>query len=230
MEQIVVIAGGKGTRLYPLTKTKPKSLIEFNGRPFIEYQLELFRRNNISKVVLCLGQFAEKIMDLIKDSSKFDLSIEYSVENKNLLGTLGAIKNAHDLLDKNFFVIWGDSYLDVNYQKIANAFFNAKKFGLMTVYKNRNQLFTSNTSINDGLVINYDKKKSSEFEYIDFGLSVFQKKVLDFFPSKRRLDLSDLNKKLISMEQLAAFEVKDGFYEIGSFKGIKDLGEYLKTK
>ena len=231
IKQIIIPSGGLGTRLYPMTKDVPKCLIPINGHPFIKHQINLIKKNDISEVILCIGMHSQKIIDYLKNNSDFGISIKYSIEDtNNLLGTLGALKKAEKLLEENFFVVWGDSYLDIDYQKIANTFFRSKKLGLLTVYKNKNQLFPSNTSINDGLVINYDKKKSSEFEYIDFGLSVFQKKVLDFFPSKRRLDLSDLNKKLISMEQLAAFEVKDRFYEIGSIKGIKDLGEYLKTK
>lgn len=229
MTQIVILAGGKATRLYPLTKEIPKSLIPINDIPFIAHQIQLFKRNNISEIVLCVGTFSDKIIEYLGDGSKFGISIKYSVEDPSqLLGTLGALRKAYDLLEEHFFVIWGDSYLEVDYQKILKAFLDSKKLGLMTAYKNENKLERSNTSIRDGMVIGYDKQQNDNFQYVDYGLSIFRKKVLDHFPAGENLDLSLLNKKLISINELAAYEVKERFYEIGSFTGIRELELHLK--
>lgn len=229
MTQIVVLAGGKATRLYPLTKEIPKSLIPINGIPFIAHQIQLLKKNNISEIVLCVGTFSDKIIEYLGDGSKFGVSIKYSVEDPSqLLGTLGALRHAYDLLEEYFFVIWGDSYLEVDYQKILKAFLDSKKLGLMTVYKNANKLERSNMSIRDGMVIDYDKQQNRDFQYVDYGLSIFKKKALDHFPAGENLDLSLLNKKLISINELVAYEVKERFYEIGSFAGIHDLELHLK--
>lgn len=230
MKQIIVLAGGKGTRLYPLTKTIPKSLISINNIPFIIHQIKLFKKNNISEIVLCLGVFQEKIKNFLGNEKKLGINIKYSFENPtNLLGTLGSLKKVSSSLDDEFFLIFGDSYLDTNYQKISQEFSKSGKLGLMTVYRNKGEQIPSNVSIKNGLVVDYDKSNSKNFEYVDFGLSIFKKESLDYFPDNTTLDLSQLNKKLISLNQLMAYEVTERFYEIGSSEGIKDLELYLKN-
>jgi len=231
MTQIVVLAGGKATRLYPVTKDIPKSMVKINGIPFITHQINLFKRNNISNIVLCTGVFSDQIIDYVDDGSKLGVSVKYSIENATeLLGTLGALIKAYDLLSDTFFVTFGDSYLEIDYQRIYDEFLHSNKMGLMTVYKNNNKYVPSNTAIKDGLVIRYDKSNNTDFEYVDYGLSIFKKKALDFFPKEKSLDLTDLNQKLISMKELVAYEVHQKFYEIGTFEGIADLELHLKSK
>lgn len=231
MTQIVVLAGGKATRLYPLTKDLPKSLIPINGTPFILHQINLFKNNNISEIVLCIGTFSEKIMEYLGDGSRFGVSIKYSVEHpSHLLGTLGALRKAYDLLNEHFFVIWGDSYLETDYSKVLNTFLKSGKLGLMTAYKNENKIETSNMSVKDNMVIDYDKRQNRNFEYVDYGLSIFKKNVLNFFQEDQNLDLTELNIKLISQNQLAAFVVRDRYYEVGSFQGISELEDHLRNK
>jgi NDP-sugar pyrophosphorylase family protein len=231
MTQIVVLAGGKATRLYPVTQDIPKSMIEINGIPFITHQINLFKRNNISNVVLCLGVFSDQIIDYVGDGSRFGISVKYSIEKATeLLGTFGALINSYDLLSDVFFVTFGDSYLDIDYQGIYDQFLHSNKMGLMTVYKNNNRYVPSNTAIKDGIVTRYDKSTSTGFEYVDYGLSIFRKKALDFFPKNKNLDLTELNQKLISIKELASFEVHQKFYEIGTFEGIADLELHLKSK
>lgn len=231
MTQIVVLAGGKATRLYPLTKETPKSLLPINGIPFIEHQIQLFKRNKISTVVLCLGTFSQKIIEHVGDGSRFGISVKYSIEvDGELLGTLGALKKAQDLLEEHFFVIWGDSYLEANYGEIMKAFLDSKKLGLMTAYRDHDNLEPSNMSLKGGMVTAYDKGTTQDGDYVDYGLSVYNKKVLDFVDLGKKLDMSYLNKRLISMNQLAVFVVDERFYEIGSFQGIKDLEDHLRSK
>lgn len=229
MTQIVVLAGGKATRLYPLTKNIPKSMVKINSIPFINHQIDLFKKNNIRDIVLCIGVFSDQIIDHVGDGSKFGVSVQYSIENEELLGTLGALIKAYDILSDVFFVTFGDSYLEVDYQKIYDTFLHSNKMGLMTVYKNNNRYVSSNTTISDGLIAKYDKLNNAGFEYVDFGISVFKKTVLDFFPRHTHLDLTLLNQKLININELAAYEVHQKFYEIGTFEGIADLELHLKS-
>ncbi|MGI0094694.1 MAG: sugar phosphate nucleotidyltransferase [Nitrosotalea sp.] len=225
------MAGGKATRLYPVTQEIPKSLVPINNIPFITHQINLFKRNGISDVVLCVGMFSDQIVNYLGDGYIFGVSIKYSIENATeLLGTLGALIKAYDLLSDVFFVTYGDSYLETDYQQIYDEFLHSNKMGLMTVYKNKNKFVPSNTSIRDGVVTRYDKSNSDDFEYVDYGLSIFRKKALDFFPKNKNLDLTLLNQKLISMKELAAYEVDQKFYEIGTFEGITDLESHLKSK
>jgi len=229
IKQIVVIAGGKGTRLYPLTKKNPKSLIPIKKIPFIDYQLKKFEKNQIQDVVLCLGKFSEMVIKYLNNNSKFKLNFTYSNENpNNPLGTLGALKNAEKILDEKFFVIWGDSFLDIDFQKVGKKFVESKKLGLMTIYKNKNKMYSNNVSSKYDEITEYRKNESKKIEFIDYGLSVFNKKVLDFFPKNKNLDISELNQYLISKNQLASLEMNKKFFEIGSFEGIQDFEKYLK--
>jgi len=110
------------------------------------------------------------------------------------------------------------------------AFLDSKKLGLMTAYRNHDNLEPGNMSIKDGMVAAYDKDTTHDGNYVDYGLSVYNKKALDFVDLGKKLDVSYLNKRLISMNQLAAHVVDERFYEIGSFQGIKDLEDHLRPK
>ncbi len=119
--QMVVLAGGLATRLGELTSNQPKSMLKIEGKPFLQYQLELFKQNGISRVLLCLGHFGEQIEDYFGNGSRFGMDIKYSYEKKPLC-TAGAIKNAAPLLDDEFFTIYGDSYVFADFAAIYDYF------------------------------------------------------------------------------------------------------------
>jgi len=223
--QIVILAGGLATRLRHLTENKPKSMVLIKGKPFIEYQIELLKKNGIKDIVLCVGHLSEQIKNHLGDGRKFGINIKYSQENE-LLGTGGAIKNAEKLLDKEFFVLYGDSYLPVDFQEIMNKFHIFRKKGLMTVFKNFNKFDKSNVEIEDGMVLKYDKKNNEKMIYIDYGLSIFRKDVIKSMPVKFPLD--DVFKQLIKEKQLASFVIKTPFQEIGSFEGLKRFEKFAE--
>ena len=106
--QIVILCGGKATRLYPLTKKIPKSMMRFEGKPFLEQQLDLLKKNRIFDIVLCVGYKAEQIKKYFGDGKNFGVEIKYSSDKKKLLGTGGALKKAENLLEDSFLVMWGD--------------------------------------------------------------------------------------------------------------------------
>lgn len=227
---LVILAGGMATRLYPVTLTVPKSLIEINGNPFIQHQLDLIRKNGINDVVLCLGNLSKPIEDLIVEKYSFSMNIEYSYDGEKLLGTGGAILNAFDLLSDPFMVMYGDSYLDIDYIEILNYFNDFNKLGLMSVLKNQGKWDKSNIIFRDGKIIKYDKKDDPEFEFIDYGFSILRKDAFNDFLHQKSFDLKDIFKYLIDKDQLLGFQVHKRFYEIGSFEGIEDLKNYLKSK
>ncbi len=227
--QIVILAGGLGTRLYPKTKTIPKSLFLINDKPFLSYQIDLLKKNNIFDIVLCLGKFSEQIMNYYGDGKDFGVSIKYSIEDSDhLLGTAGALKKAEPYLDESFFVMYGDCYLPINFCQIWDKFQKMNSLGMMTVYYNNNIFDKSNVSVKDNFVIVYDKsKKNISFSFIDYGLLVFRKNILEIIPDKTFLNLDYILQYLISKKQLHSYQVFQRFYEIGSFQGIKDFSNYI---
>ncbi len=223
--QCVILAGGLATRLRPFTEKIPKSMVPVCGKPFLEYQLEILRRNGLTDIVLCVGYLHEKIRDYFGDGKNFGINITYSVESAQLLGTAGAIRKAAHLLQDDFFVQYGDSYLDVCHRDIYEYFHKAGCCALMTVYKNENKWDASNVVVQDGLVKVYDKKNlMPEMKYIDYGLSILHRDtVVDLVPQGIASDLTAMFGKLVGEGKLAAYEVSNRFYEIGSLAGLKEF-------
>jgi N-acetyl-alpha-D-muramate 1-phosphate uridylyltransferase len=228
MPPVVILAGGLGTRLGDLTKSIPKALVEVNGEPFIAHQLRLLRRNGIDRVVLCVSHMGEMIRDFAGDGRAFDLRVEYSYDGPVLLGTAGAIRQARPLLGERFFILYGDSYLPCDYAAVAAGFEASGKSGLMTVFRNEGRWDSSNVEFSGGQIVAYDKKhRTPRMEFIDYGLGLLRDGVLDRVPEGQPFDLAQLYQDLLSQDQLAGFEVKVRFYEIGSVEGIHDLSNYL---
>lgn len=227
--QIVILAGGLGTRLYPKTKTVPKSLLSINHKPFLSYQIDLLKKNNIFDIVLCLGKFSDQIINYYGNGKDFGVSIKYSIEDSdNLLGTAGALKKAGEYLDESFFVMYGDSYLPINFCQIWDKFQKINSLGMMTVYYNNNEFDKSNVSVENNFITVYDKsKKNNCFSFIDYGLLIFRKNILEIIPDNTFLNLDYVLQYLISKKQLYSYQVFQRFYEIGSFQGLKDFSKYV---
>jgi len=224
---VAILAGGLGTRLYPLTARLPKALIEINGEPFLAHQLRLLRARGVERVVLCIGQHGERIREYAGDGARFGLQIDYSPDGPTLLGTAGAVRQALPLLGEAFFVVYGDSYLPCSYREIAEAFHAASQPGLMTVYRNEGRWDASNVEFDAGRIVAYDKKNRTErMQHIDYGLGVFSRAA---FEGAAQPDLAEVYGDLLRRGELAAFKVRERFYEIGSFEGIEELSRHLRS-
>jgi MurNAc alpha-1-phosphate uridylyltransferase len=225
---VALIAGGLATRLRPLTETIPKSLVEINGEPFISHQLKLLHHHGIREVVMCVGYLGEMIEAMVHDGRQFGMRIQYSYDGKSLLGTAGTLKKALPLLQEDFFVLYGDSYLPCPYQAIQNAFVESGKQALMTVFKNEGLWDKSNVVFENQKILIYDKNQQiPSMHHIDYGLGVFNKAAFDNIPDNVPFDLALLYQRFLNENNLAAFEVKERFYEVGSFSGIKELEQFL---
>lgn len=231
ISKLVLLAGGKATRLRPVTETIPKSLLEVAGKPFIDHQLELIKRNNITQVVICVSYLGGQVRDFAGDGSRYGLKIDYSFDGDTLLGTGGTIKYALDLLDDKFFVMYGDSYLTADFKIISDYFLTGDKSGLMTVFKNKGKWDKSNIDFRDGKIINYDKSiENKNMEYIDYGLGILTKRAFEDFKNDKVFDLEAVYKNLLRKEELLGYEVSERFYEIGSFRGLEETQAFLENK
>ena len=145
-----------------------------------------------------------------------------------MLGTGGALKKALPLLGDDFFVLNGDSYLPCSFARIQSAYETARRPALMTVLRNDGRWDKSNVLFKDGQLIEYDKKSlRTDMSHIDFGLSVFSKHVFPQYRESTAIDLADICRELSKAGQVAAVEVSERFYEIGSPQGIRDTEEFL---
>lgn len=228
MPPIAVLAGGLGTRLYPVTRAIPKALIEVAGMPFIAHQLALFARRGIQEAVYCLGQFGEQIEAFVSDGSSFGVNVRYSYDGDRLLGTGGAIRRALPKLGDNFFVTYGDSYLDIPYGPVAETFRAVDMPALMTVFRNDGNWDTSNIEFLDGRIVAYSKKElTPRMRHIDYGLLMMRPDAFDGWRADEAFDLSAVLGRLVAAGRLAGFETTTRFYEVGSQRGIADLAAYL---
>jgi NDP-sugar pyrophosphorylase family protein len=220
-----ILAGGMGTRLYPLTEHIPKALVEINGEPFLAHQLRLLRAAGIERAVICIGRHGERIREFAGEGARFGIEIEYSADGPVLLGTAGAVRQALPLLGGAFFVLYGDSYLPCSYRAVEQAFYAAGQPALMTVYRNEGRWDSSNVEFSEGRILAYHKKnRTPRMQHIDYGLGMFSRTAFDGAP---RADLADIYGDLLRHGQLAACEVHERFYEIGSAEGIRELSDYL---
>ena len=226
---VAILAGGLATRLKPITEKIPKLLVEVAGEPFFSHQLRLLKGAGLNRLVLCVGYLGEMIVEGYGDGAEWGISIDYSFDGPRLLGTGGALIRALPKLGDAFYVLYGDSYLPIDYLAVGEAFLKSGKQGLMTVFENREKYDASNVWFQDGVIRSYDKKdKVPEMRHIDYGLGLFRADAFDGFPRDEVVDLAEVQKALLKRGELAGFEISQRFYEIGSHAGLRELDQLLK--
>jgi NDP-sugar pyrophosphorylase family protein len=225
--QCVILAGGRGTRLGPLTQDLPKALVDVAGRPFLDYQLELLRKSGVSEIVLCVGYLGSLVELTIGDGSRLGVSIRYSHDGPEPLGTAGAVRNALPLLDETFLVTYGDTLLTVDHSEVARAHASSGLPALMTVFENENSYAPSNAIVDDGLVVAYGKTPPPQHAtWIDYGLLGFDRAAIE---RSTDADLEPVLAKLAGERQLAAYEVEERFYEIGDEPGLAETTQFVES-
>jgi len=228
---VAILAGGLATRLRPATERIPKALIDINGRPFIAWQLEYLRAQGVSRVVVCAGYLGDQIRDTVGDGSGFGLRVDWSFDGPALLGTAGALKRAQSLLDGPFFVLYGDSYLPIAWRPVQQCFFASGQPALMTVYHNNRQFDRSNVEFENERITAYSKRHPTpHMRYIDYGLGLFHPSAFVAVPENEPADLADLYESLAGRGRLAAYEVHERFFEIGSPEGLQATRDYLARR
>ncbi len=222
---VAILAGGLAARLRPLTERVPKILLDIGGRSFAEHQIDLLRRRGVDRVVYCIGYLGEQVAQFLGDGSRWQMTFSYVFDGEHPRGTGGALRRALPLLGGAFFVTYGDSYLECDFDAVERAFRASGKPGLMTVFRNQNRWDRSNVAYERGRIIRYDKTVSDPtMDCIDYGLGILTPEAFDAAPSDAAvLDLAAVYQRLITHDGLAGYEVHERFYEIGSLEGLEEL-------
>ncbi len=226
---VCILAGGLGTRLGSRVRDTPKPLIEVAGEPFLLHQLRLLAAHGAERVVLCVGYLGELIEQRV-GAERFGLHIDYSHDGPGLDGTLGAIRRARGLLGERFLVLYGDTYLRIDYARASDAWQASGLPAMMCVLRNEGRWDASNAVYLDGRVVAYDKQTpGAEMQWIDYGLSGLDQAALDLVPSTTS-DASELLHLLAKAGSLFGFEATERFYEIGTPAGLMETERFISSQ
>ena len=228
---MALLAGGMATRMRPATLSIAKSMLPVAGEPFLGQQLRMLAAQGVREVVICCGYLEEQLRAYAGDGSRWGCRVRYSPDGASPLGTGGALRKALPLLGEQFMVMYGDSYLPTAFRPAWEAFLQSGQEGLMTVYRNAGRWDTSNVEFDNGRIRKYSKQaKTPEMCHIDYGLSCFRAEALRCWPEGSGFDLAGVALELLSRRQLAGFEVRERFYEIGSPAGLAETDRLLRER
>ena len=229
--QCVILAGGRGLRMRPLTEHVPKHLLPVHDIPFARYQLDWLARHGVQRVTYCLGAQGDQIRAFVKDGAPWGLPISYVEDGATLRGTAGALRRALEAnaLDEAFLVLYGDSFLPIDFREVWEVFNKQPLPALMTVLRHDPKWEVGNVEYCDGIVRCYRKSRvDTGMPYVDYGLSAYRRDMI----AERVLpgvfqDLAALQAELAGARLLAGFEVSQRFYEIGSPSGMKEFALWV---
>lgn len=231
--QVVVLAGGLGTRMLPRTEVVPKILLPVAGRPFATWLLERLSASGLDDVVLAIGHLGAAVRREIGDGSALGVRVRYVEDGDRLLGTAGAIRRAIGLLDEAFLVTYGDSYLPFDYRAVlADLEAHPEALGTMSVYRNDDRFDRSNTEVRGDMVVRYEKRprgalRDPALDHIDYGATALRRSVIAALPEGEPADLAAVQRALAAEGRLRAFPVEHRFFEVGSPEGLADLEAHL---
>jgi NDP-sugar pyrophosphorylase family protein len=230
MPPLAVLAGGLAKRMRPLTERVPKIMLPVAGEPFIAHQLRLFAGQGITDVKLLVGYCWQEIEAYAGDGRRFGVRLEYIVDGPGLLGTGGAIRHALDRLGPEFLVTYGDAWLETSYRAVVEAFRASGRPALICVYRNENRWDASNVLFENGSIRRYSKtRRLPEMQHIDWGLGMMAAAAVRARSSTAPWELSDLYEELSDTGRLAAYPVRQRFYEIGSMPGLEETNRRLSA-
>ena len=228
MKQVVILAGGLGTRMLPRTERIPKLLLPVAGRPFAAWLLERLAAAGFDYALLCIAHLGEMIREEISDGETLGICVRYADEGPTLLGTAGALRRALPELAPTFLVTYGDSYLPFDYAApLADLDAHATAMGTMAVFKNDDRWDRSNTQIEGNRVVRYEKRARDAapdpaIDHIDYGATALRREVIAALPEGVAMGLDAVQRDLAERGLLRAFPAYRRFFEIGSPAGLLD--------
>lgn len=236
--QAIILAGGMGTRLRPVVDNKPKPMAEVAGRPFLEYQIGLLKRYGLTDLILCIGYLSEQIVDYFANGAQWEVSIQYALEEQSLLGTGGAIKNAERLIKGTFLVLNGDTYFDIDLQKLIQ-FHESKRhqdvsiLGTLAVVEVTNSAaYGSVWMDNESRIVGFAEKATgcSPVHTVSAGVYVLEPAVLEFIPSGKRVSIERETFPLILSKgrNLLGYIAEGFFVDIGTPTGYARFQSHVR--
>lgn len=244
MTKIIIVAGGLATRMRPITEDIPKCLIDINGKPLIEHQINFFKKHGYKEFIFCVAHLAQKVKDYFKDGKDFGVKITYVEETKELMGTAGSVKLVEDRIgnDETFIVYYGDNLTNMDFGKLLH--FHKEKHAIATIVtRPQPDGYTGSSVITmdshhkikvflekptqEQIELYHDEKK-----YINNGIYVFNKEVFKMIPENKKYDFAKevFPKIMTEKDGLFCYPTKEFFREIGRVEKYNAFLEEIKGK
>jgi histidinol-phosphate phosphatase family protein len=232
--QAVILAGGRGTRLQPLTFHRPKPMIRFHGRPFLEYLIEQLRSEGFESIVLLLGYLPEVIRRHFGDGSAYGVKIRYTVTDPDAL-TATRMKSALDagLLEERFLLLYCDNYWPLRMEQMWDAYGAAGlPPAMVTVYRNHDGYSRSNVRVDeDSWVTVFDRSRTAPgLQGVEIGYAIIDRQVLDLLPEQDVLFEEAVYPRLAERRQLLANVTQHRYYSVGAIERLGRTGEFLARR
>lgn len=230
--QAVILAGGRGTRMRPLTDTRPKAMIAFHGKPFLEYLVEMLRDQGLERILLLLGYLPEVIQDYFGDGRRWGVKIDYSVSAPDD-GTARRVLLAERSLDPCFLLMYCDNYWPMQMAKMWRRFLAAGVPAMITVYSNKDNYSRSSVRVDaDGYVTVFDRSRTTpNLQGVEISYAILKKSVLRFLPEDPTVLFEEVAyPRLVERRQLAAYVTDHRYYSVGSLDRLALTEEFLARR
>lgn len=230
--KIVILAGGSGTRLYPLTRKIAKCMLPVNGKPLLEHIIRYLASYGFKEIVVTLGKKKEQIVDYFGDGSEFNVNLSYSVESRPL-GTAGSFRNAEKYLSGTTLIMQGDNLTNFNPKNVIAFHMKRKAMVTIALTQVKNPSGYGIAVIGrQGRIVRFQEKPRRVFsKLINSGIYVVEHEVLDHIPKGTTFDFSkDLFPKLLgSRFPVYGIKMKGYWFDIGTAASYKNANRYLKN-
>lgn len=227
--QVVILAGGLGTRLKPLTEKITKVMVEVHGKPFLEHQFRYLKKFGFKKILLLVSYLGDQVKNYFQDGQAFGIKIEYN-EEKEPMGTAGALKMAAPKLERSFLLINGDTFYPLNWKDFLSRADAVRQGGLIAVYQNQERVAENNLKVEPGGLISAcaSNKSPQGLNGVDGGVSFYHKAILDFIPEGEKCSLEkDIYPLLIRQKLLKAYFSNQRYYDMGTFERLDVIEKVL---
>ncbi|WP_455534882.1 HAD-IIIA family hydrolase [Roseburia inulinivorans] len=229
--QTVIMAGGKGTRIASVNAEVPKPMLEVCGKPILEHQIEVLKRQNLTDIILVIGYLGSVIRDYFQDGSKYGVHISY-IEEKELLGTAGSFYYLKDIIQDDFFLLNGDLIFDVDLHRFMN--FHKEKHALATLFTHpNNHPYDSGLIIanEDGTItkwIHKEEERGFLRNRVNAGIHIISPMVLQRFTELKKTDLDrEVLKPLIPSGRVYAYDSPEYVKDMGTPERYRQVEQDL---
>jgi histidinol-phosphate phosphatase family protein len=229
--QAVILAGGRGTRMRPITDDRPKPMVPVLGRPFLEYQIEQLRDQGFERVLILLGYLAEVVQNHFGDGRDWGVRIEYSVTAPDQL-TSSRVATARHMIDPCFLLLYCDNYWPMQMNRLWARFREAGKPGLITVYSNKDGYSRGSVLLDhDGHVTVFDRLRTTPgLQQVEISYAILTDLALALLPEQDTLFEEAIYTPLAQQGRLTAYLSDHRYYSIGSLQRLPVTEAFMRRK